>query len=114
MLPQASRSDRPSADTKGCVCMAQDTRKSKPEVRIPARSSPASRPSRPPAPSASLPSCPYNHLNPRKLAERLGRVKRDGSGASVRFLEHWRRNARKQNGLEYGPPFHTTVNATLY
>jgi hypothetical protein len=94
--------------------MATGTRKSSPEVGIPARSSSSSRPPTPSAPSASLPSCPYNHLNPRKLADKLGRVKRDGSGASVRFLERWRRNARKRNGLEYGPPFHTTVNATLY
>lgn len=69
---------------------------------------------KPPTPSASLRSCPYNHLIPRRLAEKLGRLKRDGSGASIRFLERWRQNVRKRNGLEYGPPFHTTVSATLY
>lgn len=94
--------------------MAKITRKPSTEVGGPAESSSTALTSKLPAPSASLPSCPYNHLNPRKLADKLGRVKRNGSGTSVRFLERWRRNARKRNGLEYGPPFHTTVNATLY
>jgi hypothetical protein len=94
--------------------MAKVTRKSSPEVGVAARSSSTALTSKPPTPSASPSSCPYNHLNPRKLAEKLGRLKRDGIGASIRFLERWRWNARKKNGLEYGPPFHTTANATLY
>jgi hypothetical protein len=94
--------------------MAKVTRKSSPEVGVPAKSSSTALTSKHPTPSIALSSCPYNHLNPRKLADKLGRVKRDGSGASIRFLERWRRSTRKSNGLEYGPPFHTTVNAALY
>lgn len=94
--------------------MPKVARKSSPEVGVPAKPSSTALTSKPPASSTSLSSCPYNHLNPRKLADKLGRVKRDGSGTSIRFLERWRWNAGKRNGLEYGPSFHTTANATLY
>jgi hypothetical protein len=68
----------------------------------------------PQAPSRPASSCPYDHLKSRQLAKKLRRLKHDGSGHSVRGFGRWRTNYRKKNGREYGPPFHTTVDSTLY
>jgi hypothetical protein len=66
-----------------------------------------------PGSAGLLSACPRTHRDPRWLADRIGRFKRDRSGWTTRFHERWRWNYQQQNGKEYGPPFHRTRNATL-